>query len=165
MGLWFLWFYVQEHPKAQPAVVLVFKRLRRQGHRLKSHPTDGRSFVCLFDLILNVPSTIFQLNRDGSSWVEPVLSLDKCVLLKDHNAVTLVRLEPAASRSRVKHSTTEPQRSLLGEARNQTCDPWFTRHMLIPYTTAATPCYSLSAEILTGNLPPIAILKFLVNNK
>ena len=31
-------------------------------------------FVCLFDLILNVPSTIFQLNRDGSSWVEPVLS-------------------------------------------------------------------------------------------
>ena len=24
-------------------------------------------FVCLFDLILYVPSTIFQLNRDGSS--------------------------------------------------------------------------------------------------
>ena len=32
------------------------------------------SFVCLFDLILYVPSTIFQLCRDGSSWVEPVLS-------------------------------------------------------------------------------------------
>ena len=31
-------------------------------------------FVCLFGLILYVPSTIFQLNRDGSSWVEPVLS-------------------------------------------------------------------------------------------
>ena len=30
-------------------------------------------FVSLFDLILYVPSTIFQLNRDGSSWVEPVL--------------------------------------------------------------------------------------------
>ena len=30
--------------------------------------------VCLFDLILYVPSTIFQLYRDGSSWVEPVLS-------------------------------------------------------------------------------------------
>ena len=29
---------------------------------------------CLFDLILYVPSTIFQLNRDGSSWVEQVLS-------------------------------------------------------------------------------------------
>ena len=30
--------------------------------------------VSLFDLILYIPSTIFQLNRDGSSWVEPVLS-------------------------------------------------------------------------------------------
>ena len=27
-----------------------------------------------FDLTLYVPSTIFQLYRDGSSWVEPVLS-------------------------------------------------------------------------------------------
>ena len=30
--------------------------------------------VVCFDLILYVQSTIFQLNRDGSSWVEPVLS-------------------------------------------------------------------------------------------
>ena len=29
---------------------------------------------CLFDLILYVPSTIFQLYRDGYAWVEPVLS-------------------------------------------------------------------------------------------
>ena len=35
-----LWFYVQEHPKAQLAVVLVLKRLGRRGKRLKSHPTD-----------------------------------------------------------------------------------------------------------------------------
>ena len=34
-------------------------------------PSD--MFVCL---ILYVPSTIFQLNRNGSSWVEPVLMLD-----------------------------------------------------------------------------------------
>ena len=34
----------------------------------------GAYQFCLFDLILNVPSTIFQLNRDGSSWDEPVLS-------------------------------------------------------------------------------------------
>ena len=33
-----------------------------------------KRFVCLFDLILYVPSTIFQLCRDESSWVEPVLS-------------------------------------------------------------------------------------------
>ena len=35
----FLWIYVQEHTKAQPAVVLVLKRLRRRGNGLKSHPT------------------------------------------------------------------------------------------------------------------------------
>ena len=70
------------------------------------------SFVCLFDLIRYVPSTIFQLYRDGSTWVEPVLSLDKCVLLKDHNAVTPVRLEPVALQPLVKHSNTEPLRSL-----------------------------------------------------
>ena len=37
--------------------------------QLPGHLTDD-----LFDLILYVPSTILQLNRDGSSWVEPVLS-------------------------------------------------------------------------------------------
>ena len=68
--------------------------------------------IFLFDLILYIPSTIFQLNRDGSSLVEQVLSKDKCVLLKDHNAVRPVRLEPAAPRSGVKHSTTEPLHSL-----------------------------------------------------
>ena len=37
--------------------------------------TDYQTWCfCLFDLILYVSSTIFQLNRDGSSWVEPVLS-------------------------------------------------------------------------------------------
>ena len=30
--------------------------------------------LILFDLILYIPSTIFQLNRNWSSWVEPVLS-------------------------------------------------------------------------------------------
>ena len=67
-----------------------------------------------FDFILYVPSTIFQLNRDASFWVEPVLSYDKWFMLKDHNAVTPVRLEPADPRSRVKHPTTEPMRSLRG---------------------------------------------------
>ena len=36
----FLRFYVQELLKAQPAVFLVLKRLRRRGNSLKSHPTD-----------------------------------------------------------------------------------------------------------------------------
>ena len=39
-GFIVLWFYVQELPKAQLAVVLVLKRLRRRGNSLKSHQTD-----------------------------------------------------------------------------------------------------------------------------
>ena len=31
-------FYAQEHRKAQPAMVLILKRLRRRGHGLESHP-------------------------------------------------------------------------------------------------------------------------------
>ena len=81
---------------------------------LSSIDNLGKQF--LFDLILYIPSTIFQLNKDGSSWVEPVLSKDKCVFLKDHNAVTPVRLEPKAPRSRVKHSTTESLQSLFEKA-------------------------------------------------
>ena len=42
---------------------------------LKGNMHEGcKKFVCLFDSILYVRSTIFQLNRDGSSWVGPVLS-------------------------------------------------------------------------------------------
>ena len=40
--LWYLWFYVQELLKAQPAVVLVLKRRRRRVNGLKSHPTDWK---------------------------------------------------------------------------------------------------------------------------
>ena len=40
VGFCFLLFYVQEHQKAQLAVVLVLKRLRKRGNGLKSHPTD-----------------------------------------------------------------------------------------------------------------------------
>ena len=87
--------------------------LNRQHSQTQCNFVVQFLFVCLFDLILHVPSTIFQLNRDGSSWIEPVLSYDKCILLKDHNAVTPVRLKPAVFRSRVKHSTTEPLRSLI----------------------------------------------------
>ena len=37
-------------------------------------PGQTHLFFVLFDLILYVPSTIFKLNRDGSSCVETVLS-------------------------------------------------------------------------------------------
>ena len=35
------------------------------------------------------------------------------------------------TRQRLKVSSNR-----LGEAGNRTCDPWFTRHRFIPYTTA-----------------------------
>ena len=63
-------------------------------------------FVRLFDLILYILSTIFQLCRKGSSWVELVLSQDKCILLKDHNAVKPVRLD---LRPHCLESNTLPQ--------------------------------------------------------
>ena len=42
LGLCFLWFYIQELLKVQPAVVLVLRGLRRQDSGLKSHPTDWK---------------------------------------------------------------------------------------------------------------------------
>ena len=50
-------------------------------------------------------STIFQLCWDRSSWIEPVLSKYKYVLLKD-TTVTPGKLEPTTLRFGVKHSTT-----------------------------------------------------------
>ena len=75
--------------------------------------------IVLFDLILYVPSTIFQLNRDGSSWVKPVLSKDKCVLLKGHNAVKPVRLEPAAPSQAPYHCASLMMKSKI---MGHTCD-------------------------------------------
>ena len=99
---------VRDEQKIRPLrthVEAAVRQLKRDSKISKDH--------CLFvelDSLRSIKN--LQLNRDGSSWVEPVLSLDKCVLLKHHNAVTPVRLEPATPRSRVKHSTTEPLRSL-----------------------------------------------------
>ena len=39
--------------------------------------------LILFDLIYYVPVNIFKSYWDGTSWVEPVLCRDYCVLLKD----------------------------------------------------------------------------------
>ena len=50
-------------------------------------------------------------------------------MLKDHNAVTPVRLKPAASRSRVKHSTTEPLRSQI-EHGNLFFTQWLSGRVL-----------------------------------
>ena len=63
-----------------------------------------------FDLIHYVPSTSFPLCRSGL----PGLTGTKLGLMRlaqGHNAMAPVRLEAAATRYRVKHSTTEPLRS------------------------------------------------------
>ena len=75
------------------------------------------NFFLKFDSLR--PINNLSVKQGGFSWVEPVLSNDKCVLLKDHNAVTPVRLEPAAPRSRVKHSTTEPLRAYTGSSKQR----------------------------------------------
>ena len=78
----------------------------------KSHEI---TLVCLFDLILYIPLTISVIKGQVFlGWTSTKLGL--MFLLKDHNAVKPVRLESAAPGSRVKHSTTEPLRSLTSES-------------------------------------------------
>ena len=113
----------------QPFPVFLGWTSTKQLMKCLAQKTPPARSLDLFDLILYVPSTIFQLNRDGSSWVEPVLSKDKCVLLKGHNKVTPERLEPAAPRSRVKHSTTEPLSSQCIIVKKKTKN-WFSRPII-----------------------------------
>ena len=64
--------------------------------------------ICLFDLILYIPSTIFQLCSDRLPGL-----LGLICLAQGHNTVTLVSPEPGALWSRVKRSITKPLRSLV----------------------------------------------------
>ena len=46
----------------------------------------------------------------------------------------------SGSRFKASKKTGQPLKvssNRLGEAKNQTCDPWFTRHRFVPYTTSA----------------------------
>ena len=73
--------------------------------------------VCLFCLCcgLTSQSTIFQSCRDGAtaSWVINQYFRGVKCLAQGHNTAA-VGIEPPTSRSRVRHSTTEPPRSPLG---------------------------------------------------
>ena len=66
VGLCFLWFYVQELPKAQPAVVLVLKRLRRRDNGLRSHPTDWEKPGI-------EPATLFYAGESGTTLNEQLM--------------------------------------------------------------------------------------------
>ena len=65
---------------------------------------------CLFDLILTSHQQSYSYKGTGLPGLNQYLARIN-VLAQGHNAVPPVRLEPAALRSRVKHSTTEPLRS------------------------------------------------------
>ena len=81
-----LYFYIYEIYKLQnlqsESSIEISFITSRPGHQHLYNPTpiisEGSDqhhvSLFLFDLILYLPSTIFQLNRDRSSWVEPVLS-------------------------------------------------------------------------------------------
>ena len=68
--------------------------------------------LILFDLILNVPVNNLSVTsgRVFLGWTSTKLGL--ICLAQGHKAMMIVKLEPAALGSWVKHSTTEPLRSL-----------------------------------------------------
>ena len=68
------------------------------------------------DRLINWPLHVYVFvcpinNLSGINWVEPVLSYDWCVLLKDTTHSDAGEAPTPAFRSRVKHSTTEPLHS------------------------------------------------------
>ena len=72
-----LTYWCLQHPGCQLSLRLTMNESANQifvGQRGSDEALQScallRALVCFFDLILYVPSTIFQLCRDGSSWVE-----------------------------------------------------------------------------------------------
>ena len=61
--MFFLWFYVQEHPKTQPAVVLVLKGLRRRATSLSLILQTGRSRE------LNLKHLVYKAKAKNNLWL------------------------------------------------------------------------------------------------
>ena len=59
---------------SEPSFVSSFAKANASSVAIAYVTSVAIANFCLFDLILYVPSTIFRLNRDMSSCVEPVLS-------------------------------------------------------------------------------------------
>ena len=66
-----------------PDVPIFFGKQKMLGSSLFARKIKNTTMAGLFDLILYAPVNNFSVMSDGTSWVEPVLSKDKCVLLKD----------------------------------------------------------------------------------
>ena len=67
-------------------------------------------FVCLIWFFTSHQQSLSYKGTGLPGWTSTKLGL--LCLAQEHNAVTLVRLEPGAPRPQVKHSTTESLRSL-----------------------------------------------------
>ena len=74
-------------------------------------------------------STVFQLCRDGSSWVEPVLSKDKCVLLKVtcSDASEARTCNPSVSSQALYHWATSSQKGPIASQGDFHSHLWFSR--------------------------------------
>ena len=67
---------LQKNFRKMTKVILLKFLYDIHGKKVGNHMTVLYPSLCLFFFVWfdYVPSRIFQLNRDGSSWVEPVLS-------------------------------------------------------------------------------------------
>ena len=61
------------------------KNISRREEKTTKVVTDGKRITNVLDMLsfFFVPVNNSQLSQGGSSWVEQLLSKDKCVLLKD----------------------------------------------------------------------------------
>ena len=73
---------------------------------------DNLFDLFLLDLILYIPVNTLSVTLGRVFLGRTSTKLELMCLAQGHNTVTHVRLEPAALRSRVKHSTIEPLHSL-----------------------------------------------------
>ena len=124
VGLCFLWFFVKELLEAQPAVVLVLKHLRRRSKWLE---VSSDRLEELGIVVCGSVPWLYQYWPDGF-----MLFVVLCPGTPEGST---------GSGSGFKASQKTGQwlkvsSDRLGEAGNRTCDPWFTRHRFIPYTSA-----------------------------
>ena len=103
-----------------------------------SYRLSLRSLLCLF-LSGCLRQVLHDLILYVLGWTSTKLVLMR--LAQGHNAVTLVRLEEVAPRSRIKHSTTEPLRSL--------------RQVLLYYLCHLFLLSSESSELLIDRIYPL----------
>ena len=115
-----------------------FKASQKTGQRLKSHPTEWEK--------PGIEPATPGLQDIGLYYLWPCSLAVPVLAGWVYDFVVLCPGTPEGSTgsgSGFKASQKTGQRlkvssDRLGEAGNRTCDPWFTRHRFIPYTTAAS---------------------------